>query len=116
MFVLLKTQSGDSTVSARLIECFIPGVVVGGGNVVVGGAGVPVKSLHTGISYSNSKCYSSASENFKVTSHQLVSTSEQSRLMVSSLYTCNVKCSCHFYNLLWKGSPTASIVLNIEWV
>ena len=98
------------------MHVFIPGVVVGGGNVVVGGAGVPVKSLHTSISYSNSKCYSSASENFKVTSHYQVSTSEQSRLMMSSLYTCNVKCSCHFCNLLWKGSPTASIVLNIEWV
>ena len=51
------------------MHVFIPGVVVGGGNVVVGGAGVPVKSLHKSISYSNSKCYSSASENFKVTSH-----------------------------------------------
>ena len=44
------------------MNVFIPGVVVGG-------AGVPVKSLHTSISYPNSKCYSSASENFKVTSH-----------------------------------------------
>ena len=47
------------------MHVFIPGVVVGGGNVVVGGAGVPVKSLHTSMSYPNSKCYSSASENFK---------------------------------------------------
>ena len=47
------------------LHVFIPGVVVGGGNVVVGGAGVPVKSLHTSMSFPNSKCYSSASENFK---------------------------------------------------
>ena len=47
------------------MHVFIPGVVVGGGNVVGGGAGVLVKSLHTSISYSNSKCYSRASENFK---------------------------------------------------
>ena len=41
---------------------FLPGVVVGGGNVVVGGAGVPVKEYK----HSNIKSYySSASENFK---------------------------------------------------
>ena len=31
------------------MHVFIPGVVVGGGNVVVGGAGVPVKNIHTSV-------------------------------------------------------------------